>query len=180
MKLKKIVEGKKRWRSRIDQSFCCKVAIAVLPTFLCHLLQQDRHIGIALYPVFVVCCHHENGLTCGSSFQMLWWISSQVGSYRCNMGTLICWRGQRSHIKVKGHLRSSFKIGWKCESSHVGRQHQWSGDWEVFCRWFSHLLFCCKQGTWYKSSTLLLVPLKQFNVKSGMNVIYKSDFKIWW
>ena len=32
------------------------------------------------------------------------------------MGTLICWWGQRSHIKVKGHLRSSCKIGWKCES----------------------------------------------------------------
>ena len=29
---------------------------------------------------------------------------------RCNMGTLICWCSQRSHIKVKGHLRSSCKI----------------------------------------------------------------------
>ena len=33
-------------------------------------------------------------------------------SHRCNMGTLICWWGQRSHGKVKSHLRSS-KIGSK-------------------------------------------------------------------
>ena len=31
------------------------------------------------------------------------------------MGTLICWWDQTSHIKGKGHLRSSCKIGWKCE-----------------------------------------------------------------
>ena len=32
------------------------------------------------------------------------------------MGTLICWWGQKPHIKVKGHLRSSCKMGWKYES----------------------------------------------------------------
>ena len=35
------------------------------------------------------------------------------------MGTLICWWGERSHIKVKGHLRSSCKIGWKCKSGLI-------------------------------------------------------------
>ena len=33
--------------------------------------------------------------------------------YGYNMGTFICSWGQRSHIKVKGHLRSSCKIAWK-------------------------------------------------------------------
>ena len=31
------------------------------------------------------------------------------------MGTHICGWGQRSHTKVKGHMRSSCKIGWKCQ-----------------------------------------------------------------
>ena len=34
--------------------------------------------------------------------------------YGCTMGTFICsWR-QQSQIKVKDHLRSTFKIVWKC------------------------------------------------------------------
>ena len=39
--------------------------------------------------------------------------------HRCNIWTHIYWWGQRSHIKVKGYLRSRFKIGWKCESSLI-------------------------------------------------------------
>ena len=44
----------------------------------------------------------------------------------CNMGTLTCWWGQRSHIKVKGHLRSSCKIGWKCESGLIWKVEVWA------------------------------------------------------
>ena len=36
-----------------------------------------KHIGIALSTV--VCCCCENGLTFGSNFHMLWWISSKIG-----------------------------------------------------------------------------------------------------
>ena len=53
-----------------------------------------------------VCCCCLLPSTCFDGFQ------PKLG-HRCNMGTLICWWGQRSHIKVKGHLRSSCKIGWK-------------------------------------------------------------------
>ena len=65
-----------------------------------------------LLSVVVVVC--ENRLTFGSNFHMLWWMG-----HRCNMGTLICWWGQRLHIKVKGHLRSNCKIGGKCESGLI-------------------------------------------------------------
>ena len=34
--------------------------------------------------------------------------------YSCNMETSICSCGQKSQIKVKGHLRSTCKITWKC------------------------------------------------------------------
>ena len=49
-------------------------------------------------------------------------------------GTLICWLGQRSHIKVKGHLRSSCKIGWKCESGLI---------WKVEVQLESNLVYWC-------------------------------------
>ena len=39
--------------------------------------------------------------------------------HRCNMGTFIYWWGQSLHIKVKGHLRLSCKIGWKCKSGLI-------------------------------------------------------------
>ena len=39
--------------------------------------------------------------------------------HRCIRETLTCWWDQRSHIKVKGYLRSNCKMheGWKCKSS---------------------------------------------------------------
>ena len=39
--------------------------------------------------------------------------------YWYNMWTFICSWGQRSYTKVKGYLRSSCKIGWKCDNSLV-------------------------------------------------------------
>ena len=51
---------------------------------------------------------------------------------RCNLGTLICWCSQRSHIKVKGHLRSSCKIGWKCESGLTWKvESDWNQTWFI-------------------------------------------------
>ena len=57
--------------------------------------------------------------------------------HRCNMRTLICWWGQRSHIKVKGHLRSSCKIGWKCENGLIWKvaKSDWNQTWfiDIIC-----------------------------------------------
>ena len=39
--------------------------------------------------------------------------------YWYNIGTVICSCGQRSYTKVKDHLRSRFKIGWKCENGLI-------------------------------------------------------------
>ena len=61
--------------------------------------------------------------------------------HRCNMGTLICWWGQRSYIEVKGHLRSGCNIGWKCENDLI---------WKVKVRvepnlayWYNMCTFIC-------------------------------------
>ena len=51
--------------------------------------------------------------------------SQPMLGHRCNMKTLICWWDQRSHIKVKGHLRSSCKIGWKCENGLIWKVEVW-------------------------------------------------------
>ena len=58
--------------------------------------------------------------------------------HRCNIGTLICWWGQRSHIKVIGHLRSKCKIGWKCESGLI---------WKVEVRLEPNLVYWYNMGT---------------------------------
>ena len=44
-----------------------------------------------------------------SNFLILW-LQLKLG-HRYYIRTLICWWGQRSHIKVKGHLKSSCKVG---------------------------------------------------------------------
>ena len=42
-----------------------------------------------------------------------------------NMGIFICSCGQRSYTKVKGHLRSSCKIGWKCKNDLIWTVEVW-------------------------------------------------------
>ena len=56
------------------------------------------------------------------------------------MGILICWWGQRSYIKVKGHLRSSCNIGWKCENGFI---------WKVEVRFEPNLVY------WYDMWTFI-------------------------
>ena len=41
------------------------------------------------------------------------------------MWTFICSCSQRSCTKVKGHLRSSCKIGWKCENGLIWKVEVW-------------------------------------------------------
>ena len=40
--------------------------------------------------------------------------------YGRNMGTFMCLLGQRSHIKFKGHLRSSWKIAKNPQTAPAG------------------------------------------------------------
>ena len=78
---------------------------------------------------------------------MLWWISTKLG-HRCNMGTLICllksdwnqtwfidtiWdplyahaiKGHIVYTKVKGHQRSSCKMGSKCKIHLIWKVEVW-------------------------------------------------------
>ena len=64
--------------------------------------------------------------------------------YRCNMGTLICWWSQRSYIKAKGHLRSSCKICWKCESGPIWKVEVWLEPNLVY--WYIMGPFACSCG----------------------------------
>ena len=88
------------------------------------------------------CC--ENRLTFDSTFHMLWWISTPKLGHRGNMGTHICWWGQRSHIKVKAHLRSSCKIGWKCKSDLWKVSSNWNQT--CFFFWCNMGPFVCSHG----------------------------------
>ena len=47
------------------------------------------------------------------------------------MGTFICWWGQRSHIKVKGHLRSRCKIENVKVTSFENLKSDWNQTWFV-------------------------------------------------
>ena len=56
----------------------------------------------------------ENGL--------IWKVEVQLEPnlvYWYNMGIFIFSYGQRSYTKVKGHLKSSCRIGWKCENGLI-------------------------------------------------------------
>ena len=81
--------------------------------FLCRLPLQEIHIGIALSSVVCCCCccllwkqvniiwlYPSHALI---DFNKRWWFVDEV----------------KGHIKVKGHLKSSCKIGWKCENGLI-------------------------------------------------------------
>ena len=79
----------------------------------------------------------EIKLECMNGFQL------KLG-HRCNVGTLICWWGERSYIKVKGHLRSSCKVDWKCESGLIWKVEFWLEAHLVF--WYNFGPFVCSCG----------------------------------
>ena len=70
--------------------------------------------------------------------------------HRCNMGTLICWWGQRSCIKVKGHLRSSCKM--------------WMWKWP-------HL----KSPIWTKLGLFRLTDIYLQTWRAGVSMVSESD-----
>ena len=83
--------------------------------------------------------HRDNFVHC-CCLLILW---QQLG-HRCNMGICIFWWSQRSHIKVKGHLRSSCKIGWKCESGLIWKVEAWLEPNLVY--WYNMWPFICWCG----------------------------------
>ena len=127
------------------------------------ILQRLQKYVIAKQARLVVgeppCC--ENRLTFGSTtcfdgFQ------PKLG-HRCNMGTLICWSCQRSYIKVKGHLRSSCKIGWKCKSGLI---------WKVEVRLEPNLVY------WYNMGTFICSCSQRSYTKVSGHL--RSSFKMGW
>ena len=71
---------------------------------------------------------------------------------------------QRSHIKVKGHLRSSCKIGWKCESDLI---------WKVEVRLEPNLVY------WYNMGPIVCScsQRSQMKVKSPVRPMCKISWK---
>ena len=82
---------------------------------LVKLFVPPAFAGKTLTDSFVPCCC-ENRLTFGSLSHAFDGFQPKVG-HICNMGTLICWWGQRS--QVKGNLRLSCKVGRKCKSVFI-------------------------------------------------------------
>ena len=64
--------------------------------------------------------------------------------YWYNMGTFIWSWGQRSHTMVKGHLRSSCKIGWKCENCLIWKVEVCLEPNLVY--WYNMGTFVCSCG----------------------------------
>ena len=69
---------------------------------------------------------------------------------RYNMGTFICSCGLRSYTKVKGHLRSSFKIGWKCDNGLIWKVEVWFEPNLVYGYNIGHFVCTCDQRSQIK------------------------------
>ena len=65
--------------------------------------------------------------------------------YWYNVGTFTCSCSQRSYAKVKGHLRSSCKMGWKCENGRI---------WKVEVQFELNLVYWYNMGTFICSCGL--------------------------
>ena len=87
--------------------------------------------------------------------------------HRCNMGTLICWWGQRSYIKVKGHLRSSYKIGWKCENGLI---------WKVEVRFEPNLVYWYNMWTFICSCSQRSCTKVKGHLRSSCKITWKCKF----
>ena len=84
--------------------------------------------------------------------------------YWYNMETFICSCDQMSQIKVKGHLRSTCKIGWKCENGLI---------WNVEVRFEPNLVY------WYNMETFICScdQLSQIKVKGHLRSTCKITGK---
>ena len=61
--------------------------------------------------------------------------------YWYNMWAFICSCSQKSCTKVKGHLRPSCEIGWKCEKSLIWKVEVWFEPNLVY--WYNMETFIC-------------------------------------
>ena len=87
------------------------------------------------------------------------------------MGTLICWWGQRLHIKVKGHLRSSCKIGWKCENGLI---------WKVEVRLEPNLVYWQSMGTFICSCGQRSYTKVKGHLRSSCKIGWKCENDLIW
>ena len=87
--------------------------------------------------------------------------------HRCNMGTVICWWGQRSYIKVKGHLRSSCKISWKCESGLILK---------VEVRLKPNLVYWYNMGTFICSCSQRSYTKVKGHLRSSCRIGWKCEY----
>ena len=87
------------------------------------------------------------------------------------MGTLFCWWGQRSHIKVKGHLRSSCKIGWKCENGLI---------WKVEVRLEPNLVYWYNVGTFTCSCGQRSYTKVKGHLRSSCKIGWKCENGFIW
>ena len=83
--------------------------------------------------------------------------------YWYNMGTFICSCSQRSYTKVKDHLRSTCKIGWKCENGLI---------WKVEVRFEPNLVY------WYNMETFICSCSQRSQIKVKGHL--RSTCKITW
>ena len=103
----------------------CSTGPVILDSFVYLLLDithafcvaclSRKDTGITWSPVVCYCHHHcllwkrvNNNIWLYPPHALM--DSTTKLGHRCNMGTLICWWGQRSYINIKGHLRSSCKM----------------------------------------------------------------------
>ena len=149
--------------------------IFVLPTLLAGKTHRDHFVPLSV-DVWCLSWKRVNTLalssTCFDGFQ------PKLG-HRCNMGTLVCWWGQRSYIKVKGHM--SCKIGWKCENGFIWKDEDqfepnlvyWYNMWTLICS--------CSQTSCTKVKGHLRSSCKiGWNVKMASFEKFKSDLNQIW
>ena len=74
--------------------------------------------------------------------------------YWYNMGTFIRSWGQRSYTKVKGHLRSSCMIGWKCENGLIWKVEVWFEQNLVY--WYNRNLHMFMWSKGHKSRSKVI------------------------
>ena len=124
---------------------------------------------------FVPCCcccllwkQLKNRLKFDSNFTCFNGFQPKLG-HRCNMETLICWWVQRSHIMVKGHLRSSWKMGWKCESGLI---------WKVEVRFEPNLVYWQNMGTFVCSCGQRSQIKVKGHLRSTCKITWKCNFDL--
>ena len=102
----------------------------------CHVAQLYYRIGRTrvMYRVWRTCS--------GAKWKFLWNIEVKLKlnlGHTCNMVNLLCKQGQRSHTIIKGHSRSSSKIGWKCKIFVIWKKKtlksSWNQTWVIHATW---------------------------------------------